>query len=153
MDHSVHNCIDLIEEGDYFLTQPALTVQIKALENDLGVRLFDRASGRISLTRQGSVLLTYASKIVAFFAEVEQELGCNEGKLSGDLPLGVSTTIAQYVLPRLLAAFLAQYPGVQFSLHTANTGELVKLLLDSRVCVGLLEGPDPRRTHGAIHAR
>jgi DNA-binding transcriptional LysR family regulator len=123
------------------LTQPAVTLQIKALENDLGVRLFDRAFGRISLTRQGSVLLTYASKIAALVADVEQELGCNEGKVSGDLPLGVSTTIAQYVLPRLLAAFLAEYPGVQFSLHTANTSEIVKLLLDSKVSVGLIEGP------------
>src|SRR5215472_6100351 len=43
-----------------FLTQPAVTLQIKALENDLGVRLFDRTTGKISLTRQGSVLLTYA---------------------------------------------------------------------------------------------
>jgi len=127
--------------GTLFLTQPAVTLQIKALEDDLGVRLFDRAGGRISLTPQGSVLLTYASKIAALVAEVEQELGYKEGKVSGDLPLGVSTTIAQYVLPRLLAAFLAEYPGVQFSLHTANTGEIVKLLVDSKVSVGLIEGP------------
>jgi DNA-binding transcriptional LysR family regulator len=84
--------------GAFFLTQLAVTLQIKALENDLGVRLLHRAFGRISLTRQRSALLTYASKIAAL-AEVEQELGCNEGKVSRDLPLGVSTTIAQYVLP------------------------------------------------------
>jgi len=127
-----------------FLTQPAVTRQIKALEDDLGVRLFDRASGRISLTRQGSILFGYASKIAALVAEAEQELGCNEGKVAGDLMLGVSTTIAQYVLPRLLVAFLAEYPGVQFSLHSANTSEIVKLLLDSKVSVGLIEGPARR---------
>ena len=124
-----------------FLTQPAVTFQIKALEEDLGVRLFDRAGGRISLTRRGSVLLSYASKIAVVVAEAEQELGCKEGEVSGDLPLGVSTTIAQYVLPRLLTAFLAEYPGVQFSLHTANTSEIVKFLLDSRISIGLIEGP------------
>ena len=124
-----------------FLTQPAVTLQIKALEDDLGVRLFDRAGGRISLTRRGSVLLSYASKIAVLVSEAEQELGCKEGEVSGDLPLGVSTTIAQYVLPRLLAAFLAEYPGVQVSLHTANTSEIVKLLLDSKISIGLIEGP------------
>src|SRR5215468_1195331 len=127
-----------------FLTQPAVTFQIKALEEDLGVRLFDRAGGRISLTRRGSVLLSYASKIAVLVSEAEQELGCKEGEVSGDLPLGVSTTIAQYVLPRLLAAFLAEYPGVQFSLHSANTSEIVKLLLDAKVSVGLIEGPARR---------
>ena len=124
-----------------FLTQPAVTLQVKALEEGLGVRLFDRTGGRISLTRQGSVLLTYATRIAGLVTEAEQELGCNEGKVSGDLSLGVSTTIAQYVLPRLLVAFLAEYPAVQFSLHTANTSEIVKLLLDSKVSVGLIEGP------------
>jgi DNA-binding transcriptional LysR family regulator len=112
-----------------FLTQPAVTLQIKALEEDLGVRLFDRAGGRISLTRQGSVLLDYARKIAALVAEAEQELGYRDGKASGPLSLGVSTTIAQYVLPRLLGAFLAEYPGVQFSLHSGNTSEIVQLLL------------------------
>src|SRR5262245_41924677 len=83
-----------------FLTQPAVTLQIKALEQDLGVRLFDRAGGRISLTGQGSTLLDYARRMAALAAEAEQELGCKDGKVSGQLSLGVSTTIAQYVLPR-----------------------------------------------------
>jgi len=124
-----------------FLTQPAVTLQIKALEDDLGVRLFDRAAGRISLTRQGSILLSYAGKIAALAAEAEQELDCKSGKVSGQLSLGVSTTIAQYVLPRLLGPFLAEYPAVQFSLHSGNTSQVVQLLLDSKVSIGLIEGP------------
>ena len=87
-----------------FLTQPAVTLQIKALEQDLGVRLFDRAAGRISLTGQGSTLLNYARRMAALAAEAVQELGCKDGKISGQLSLGVSTTIAQYVLPRLFAS-------------------------------------------------
>jgi DNA-binding transcriptional LysR family regulator len=124
-----------------FLTQPAVTLQIKALERDLGVRLFDRAAGRISLTRQGSTLLAYAAKMAALAAEAEQELGCMEGKVSGHLSLGVSTTIAQYVLPRMLGAFLADYPAVEFSLHSGNTSDIVQLLLNSKVAIGLIEGP------------
>ena len=128
-----------------FLTQPAVTLQIKALEEELGVRLFDRAAARISLTRQGSILLAYASKIATLVAEAEQELGCNDGKVSGQFSLGVSTTIAQYVLPRLLGAFLAEFPAVQFSLHSGNTSEIVKLLLEGKFAIGLIEGPSRDR--------
>jgi DNA-binding transcriptional LysR family regulator len=124
-----------------FLTQPAVTLQIKALEQDLGVRLFNRAAGRISLTRQGAALLDYASKMAALAAEAEQELGAKEGKVSGQLFLGVSTTIAQYVLPRLLGAFLADYPAVEFSLRSGNTSDIVQLLLEGKLAIGLIEGP------------
>lgn len=124
-----------------FLTQPAVTLQIKALENELGVRLFDRSAGRISLTQQGSTLLDYAHQLAALAAEAECELGAQDGIISGELSLGVSTTIAQYVLPRLLVAFLDQHPRVQFSLHSGNTDEIVHLLLEDKVELGLIEGP------------
>jgi len=128
-----------------FLTQPAITLQIKALEDDLGVRLFDRTANRVSLTSHGSLLLRYAIKIAAIIAEAEQELGAQDGKVSGELSLGVSTTIAQYVLPRLLGAFLDEHPRVQFSLHSGNTSQIVQILLDDKVSVGLIEGPARHR--------
>jgi LysR family transcriptional regulator, transcriptional activator of the cysJI operon len=124
-----------------FLTQPAVTLQIKALEDDLGVRLFDRAANSVALTPQGTLLLGYATKIATLVSEAEQELGAEDGKVSGELSLGVSTTIAQYVLPRLLGAFLDEHPRVQFSLHSGNTDEVVHLLLESKLSIGLIEGP------------
>jgi len=124
-----------------FLTQPAVTLQIKALESDLSVRLFDRKGGRVSLTRQGSILLTYANKLATVASEAERELGCKDRKVSGELTLGVSTTIAQYVLSRLLSAFLAEYPLIDLRLHSGNTSEIVRLLLDGKIAVGLIEGP------------
>jgi DNA-binding transcriptional LysR family regulator len=124
-----------------FLTQPAVTLQIKGLESDLGVRLFDRAGGRVSLTRQGSILLTYANKLATVVSEAERELGCKDSKLSGELSLGVSTTIAQYVLARLLSAFLDEYPLIDPTLHSGNTSEVVRLLSDGKISIGLIEGP------------
>lgn len=124
-----------------FLTQPAVTLQIKALESDLGVRLFDRASGRVSLTRQGSILLEYANKLAAMVSEAERKLSCKDSKVSGELSLGVSTTIAQYVLARLLRAFIADYPNIDLTLHSGNTRQIVQLLLAGKVSVGLIEGP------------
>ena len=72
---------------DLFLTQPAVTRQIKALENDLGVRLFDRTTSKIVLTRQGSVLLGYARKLAQLVSEAEGELIPDNGKPSGELSL------------------------------------------------------------------
>jgi DNA-binding transcriptional LysR family regulator len=123
-----------------FLTQPAITLQVKALEDDLGIRLFDRTANRVSLTPQGSLLLEYAKKIALLVSQAEQELG-DDGKVSGELTLGVSTTIAQYLLPRLLRAFLDENPRVHFSLHSGNTDEIVQLLLENKLAIGLIEGP------------
>lgn len=133
-----------------FLTQPAVTLQIKALEDDLGVRLFDRAAGHVSLTSQGALLLSYARKIAELVAEAEQELAAGEGQLSGELALGVSTTIAQYVLPRLLGAFLDEHPRVQFSLRSGNTSEIVRWILDDKAVIGLIEGPARHREVRAV---
>src|SRR6267378_5652352 len=124
-----------------FLTQPAVTLQVKALEEELGIRLFNRAANRVSLTPQGSLLLDYAKKIAALVSQAEQELGGQDGKVSGELSLGVSTTIAQYLLPRLLRAFLDENPRVQLSLHSGNTDEIVELLLGNKLAIGLIEGP------------
>ena len=128
-----------------FLTQPAVTLQVKALESDLGVRVFDRTGGRITLTHQGSLLLEYANQLASLAAEAEQKLGCSEGSVTGELALGASTTIAQYVLPRLLGAFQNEYPKIQFSLQSGNTSEVVRWLLEGRVALGLIEGPARER--------
>ncbi len=130
---------------DLFITQPAVTLQIKALEQDLGVRLFDRAANRVTLTAQGLVLLRAAKKISTIVSKVEQELAAKEGKLSGDFALGVSTTIAQYVLPYLIGAFVSEHPQVRLSLRSGNTAEMVQLVLKGKVSIGLIEGPARHR--------
>jgi LysR family transcriptional regulator, transcriptional activator of the cysJI operon len=128
-----------------FLTQPAITQQIKALESDLGVRLFDRSANRVALTPKGTILLRYAEKMAGLASKAELELGAEEGQFSGELALGVSTTIAQYVLPRLIGAFLREHPRVQLSLQSGNTEEVVDLLLEGKVSIGLIEGPARQR--------
>ena len=125
-----------------FLTQPAVTLQIKALEDDLGTPpLRSRRQPRSPLLRKARFCSTYAKKIAALVSQAEQNLTAEDGKISGELSLGVSTTIAQYVLPHLLGAFLDEHPRVQFSLQSGNTGEIVRLLLDGHVSIGLIEGP------------
>jgi LysR family transcriptional regulator, transcriptional activator of the cysJI operon len=127
------------------LTQPAVTLQIKALEDSLGVRLFDRSSNRVALTSEGHVLLRYSEKIAALASEAEQRLASSKGELAGPLSIGVSTTIVQYVFAPLIKGFTAQHPRVQLSVLSGNTDEIVQSLISEKVSIGLIEGPARHR--------
>lgn len=127
-----------------FLTQPAVTLQIKTLEEELGVKLFDRAGGKVRLTGAGEVLLEYAAKIAELYAEAEIAVGAFLGEERGKLSVGASTTIAQYVLPKLVGEFLAAHPRVEFSMLGANTDGIVRALDAGEIQLGLVEGPVSR---------
>src|SRR5437016_6020931 len=81
-----------------YLTQPAVTLQIKALEEELGVALFDRTENSCALTEAGRILLKHAKKVEALTAAARQELARLVGEEEGDLFAGASTTISQYLL-------------------------------------------------------
>jgi DNA-binding transcriptional LysR family regulator len=132
-----------------YLSQPAVTLQIKALEEDLGVSLFDRTGVHIALTRAGEVLLAYVRRIDDLLSEADQALAALGGTTGGELRLGVSTTISQYVLPRMLGEFRREYPQVRVSVQSGNTEEIVTALEEQRVGLGLIEGPARRRD---VHA-
>ena len=130
---------------ELFLTQPAISAQIKALEEELGVQLFDRSRGSVQLTEAGTELLGYAHRFRALSAEAEASLLALKGELSGELVVAASTTIAQYVLPRRLGHFCRANPRVDIHISSANTEAVVASLLDRRVQIGLLEGPPRSR--------
>ncbi len=102
-------------------------------------------AGKVSLTKQGAILLPHAKNLARIAHQAMQELSANEVELSGTFALGVSTTIAQYVLPRLLATFLAEHPRLKLSVHSANADAIVRLLLDGKVSIGLIAGPERQR--------
>jgi DNA-binding transcriptional LysR family regulator len=128
-----------------FLTQPAVTLQIKALEEEVGTQLFDRTGHQIALTRAGRVLLGYADRLHELAEEAEREVANLRGEYLGELPIGASTTIAQYVLPRLIGEFLAGNAGVRPAILGANTEVVLKKVADCSLAVGLVEGPAMRR--------
>ncbi len=129
------------------LSQPAISQHIHALEEQAGLRLFDRAGAgnRVTLTSAGRVLLDYAQQAAHTMAEAEQALAGLKGVVSGELRLGASTTVAQYILPRMLGAFLKQYPLVRLSVISGNTEQVVQYLADAKIALGLIEGPALRR--------
>ncbi|HEY9380047.1 MAG TPA: LysR family transcriptional regulator, partial [Burkholderiales bacterium] len=104
-----------------FMTQPAVTFQIKQLEEHFNTRLFERGHGKISLTPAGEVVLEYAERILSLSAELDTRLREMTGRLSGPLLIGASTTIAEFLLPRVLGQFKSAHPEVQARLTVANS--------------------------------
>ena len=127
------------------LTQPAVTLQIKALEQDLGVQLFDRSGAHITLTPAGAMLLKYAGKIEKLEAATLAALAPFSEGQRGELRIGASLTIAQYILPHLLGAFQQQHPQVRPIVTTCNTEQVLEALVAHQVSVGFIEGPTMRR--------
>ncbi len=126
---------------ELYLTQPAVSLQIKALEEDIGVQLFDRTGVHITLTAAGKVLLEYAEQASALLAQAEHDIGALSGDHAGQLALGASTTIAQYVLPRLLGEFCREHPQVHPTLISGNTEHIVAAVKQQNIALGLIEGP------------
>jgi len=126
---------------ELYLTQPAVSLQIKALEEDLGVQLFDRSGAHITLTEAGRVLLGYSQQASALLAQAEQNIAALGGEHAGQLDLGASTTIAQYVLPRLLGEFRREHPRVHLTLISGNTEHIVDAVEKQKIALGFIEGP------------
>jgi len=130
---------------ELLLTQPAVTQQIKALENEFGVALFDRTAGRITLTPAGHALLPYAEKFKALSDEAQSVVANVSGLPGGQLALGASQTISQYLLPNLVAGFLRQNPRIAITATGGNTDAVLDELAHHKTQLALIEGPALRK--------
>jgi LysR family transcriptional regulator, transcriptional activator of the cysJI operon len=130
---------------ELLLTQSAVTQQIKALESELDVPLFDRAGGRVSLTPAGFALLPFAERLAALSEEAREAVAATAGGSAGRLALGASQTIGQYLLPKLIAGYLQENPKVEISLLGGNTQTILEALVEHKVQLCLIEGPAMRR--------
>ncbi len=123
------------------MTQPAVTFQIRQLEEYFNTRLFDRTHNRISLTEAGLHVFEYAEKIIVLYGEMDNRVRELTGDVGGILMIGASTTIAEYVLPNLLGEFKDRCPGVQIRLKVSNSMGVVHMIEDNSVDVGIVESP------------
>ena len=122
-----------------FMTQPAVTFQIRQLEEQYNTRLFERRHGSISLTPAGELVLSYAERILALSDELDTRLAEMTGEMRGLLLLGASTTIAEFMLPRVLGEFNALYPQVRARLIVANSESIAARVAEHTLDVGLIE--------------
>ena len=123
------------------MTQPAVTFQVRQLEEFFNTRLFDRTHNRISLTTAGERVFEYAERIIGLYNEMNIRVRDITGDVSGVLIIGASTTIAEYVLPALLGEFQARHPDVRIRLSVSNSLGIVHMVESNTVDIGVVESP------------
>ncbi|MEF8712894.1 MAG: LysR substrate-binding domain-containing protein [Accumulibacter sp.] len=122
-----------------YMTQPAVTFQIKQLEEHFNTRLFERGGGRISLTPAGDLVLDYAERILGLTKELDVRVAEMTGQMSGSLLVGASTTIAEFMLPPILGEFNVRYPQVRARLTVANSEAISNAIAAHTLDIGLIE--------------
>lgn len=116
------------------LTQPAVSMQIRALERKLDVTLFHRAGRSLALSERGKALLPLARDVVNRAIRIEEEIESLKGEVVGHLKIGCSTTTGKYFLPHLLARFRRQYPAVQMTIMNHSRDRVV-----DEMCTGTVQ--------------
>jgi DNA-binding transcriptional LysR family regulator len=126
------------------ITQPAVTAQIRSLEESLGIALFDRVGRETSLTLAGATLLQYARQIEAVTNEAVAALAPFGGLEGVELSIGASHTIAVYLLPALLPHLLLEWPKLRIHITGGSTNDVLQALTLHRIGVALIEAPAHR---------
>ncbi|MEC0173076.1 LysR family transcriptional regulator [Paenibacillus graminis] len=146
--HQLHIFYTVSERGSFsaaaqtlHMTQPAVTMQVQALEDYFGAKLFDRSSKKIMLSEAGRTLLPFALRSIQLMRETDQAMAAFTHMLEGRLLLGASLTIGEYVLPRLLGPFGKAYPHISIMMKVMNTSQLLEEIHKHQLNFGLIEAP------------
>lgn len=127
------------------LTQPAVSLQIQALEEVYETKLFDRSSSTVTLTPSGEVLYKYAKEILNLYASAEKVIGEITGLVKGSISIGASSTIGNYLLPGVITDFKRTHLKIKIHLLVGNTKRVVELLNSGNIDLGLVEGEVTRQ--------
>jgi len=121
---------------ELFLTQPAVSQHIQALESHYDLRLFDRTGRKVILTREGEILLAQTKELLHRFQEIETLFEQVNALQRGKLDFGSTAVIATYVLPRLIGQFNNHYPEIELDLRMGNTHQVATLIMEGSVDFG-----------------
>lgn len=122
------------------LSQPAVSLQIQALEEFFETKLFDRSGGEINLTQAGEILYHQAKHILEHYNEIEKDMRKISGAIKGGFTIGASTSLGNHVLPRVIIAFKKEHPRVKISMMVGNTKRIEELLKSGFIDFGLVAG-------------
>ncbi|AIQ58193.1 selenium metabolism-associated LysR family transcriptional regulator [Paenibacillus borealis] len=146
--HQLHIFYTVSERGSFsaaaltlHMTQPAVTMQIQALEDYFGAKLFDRSTKKIMLSEAGRTLMPFALRSMQLMRETDQAMSAFTHMLEGRLQLGASLTIGEYVLPRLLGPFGREYPNISIMMKVMNTSQIMDEINKHQLNFGLIEAP------------
>jgi DNA-binding transcriptional LysR family regulator len=139
--HAVAKHLSFTKAADALcMTQPAVTFQIRQLEEHFDARLFDRGQGRITLTTAGTVAFDYAERILALSTELDGRLKAMSARVAGPLLVGASTTIAGFLLPQVFGEFKSRFPAVVPRLFVGNSVAVQERLAERSLDLGFIEG-------------
>ncbi|OBZ08138.1 MULTISPECIES: LysR family transcriptional regulator [Bacillales] len=122
------------------ISQPGVSLHIRNLENEVGAKLLHRSPKQVRLTEAGDMLYKTAKQILSLYEGTKQDIHRLQDKVTGTIQIGASFTIGEYVLPKRLAAFAAQYPLVEMQVTIGNTEEIVQAVRANELDLGLIEG-------------
>lgn len=126
--------------SELHLTQPAVSIQLKLLEESAGAPLLEKSGRGVRLTAAGELMAGYAARILELWREAGDEMAAQRGLFSGTLRVGAVTT-AEYLLPPLLVAFAGQHPEVKVKLQVGNRDEIVRMLAAQEVDIAIMGRP------------
>ncbi len=140
--HTVAKLLSFTKAAEVLhMTQPAVTFQVRQLEEHFNTRLFDRTHNRVTLTQAGETVYFYSRRIFEQYEEMENSVREITGEVSGMLTIGASTTVAEYMLPALLGKFKKVYPDIRLSLKVSNTENVVTMVEDNVIDLAVVEAP------------
>jgi DNA-binding transcriptional LysR family regulator len=125
---------------ELFISQPAISKHIQELEREFNTRLFDRLGNKIQLTSAGKLLLDHSVRILKDYQRLDFDMNAMQQQFRGELRIGASTTISQYVMPEILAAFLKAYPQIKVTMLSGNSRDIEAALSTNRIDIGMVEG-------------
>jgi LysR family transcriptional regulator, cyn operon transcriptional activator len=144
----LRSLVMIVREGSFtaaadklFVTQPALSQQIKGLETELGVQLLERRGRRFTVTAPGKLVLARAEQILAQLQHLQDDLAALNGLAQGRIRIGTSDTVCLYLLPPVVQAFRRQHPAVEIHLTNRPSREVVPLLLEGALDFGIISLP------------
>ncbi|MGB0369041.1 MAG: LysR family transcriptional regulator, partial [Flavobacteriales bacterium] len=124
-----------------FVTQPSLTMQVQKLEEQLGVKIFDRSKKPLIPTPLGEKLVAQAYTILKEAERLKEIVHEQEGKLSGELKIGIIPTLAPYLLPLFVPKFESGYPNIRLVVQELQTSTIVAKLRKDELDLGILVTP------------
>lgn len=124
-----------------FVTQPTLSMQIQKLEEELGIKLFDRNKHPIAITAMGADIVAQARVALSEIEKVHELIQKQQNSLSGVFKFAVIPTIAPYILPGLLELYSGKYPDVKLQVNEMETNDIIKALHNNEIDAALVSTP------------
>jgi LysR family hydrogen peroxide-inducible transcriptional activator len=124
-----------------FVTQPTLSMQIQKLEEELGVKIFDRSKQPVVPTQAGAAIISQARKIITECRTIQEVVQIQKGILHGQLAIGIIPTLAPYLLPLFVSSFTQKYPNVKLVINELTTELILSRLREGRIDAGILVTP------------